>query len=142
MFLIGSITAGLISIGCLFGGIYGIVSQNRKRKGSASVPGIVVGLEKRILSAGSSGVYCPVVEFTDQHGEKHRFESSFGSMPASNKIGDTVRIIYHPSNPNEAEIDSGMSKYLVPGCLFVFTLGSCFFSFAFLGLFLLDRNMK
>lgn len=141
MFIVGSIISGLISIGCLIGGIYAISNQNKSRKNAIYTSGIVVGLEKRIYQAGSSGIYCPVVEFSDNTGEKHRFESSFGTMPASKKVGDTVKIYYNPNNLAEAEIESGISKYFVPGCLFLFTIGSCFFSMTFLGLFILYQNM-
>jgi hypothetical protein len=142
MYIIGSIIAGMISIGCLFGSVYAIVSQMQKRKNSIAASGVVVGLEKSILNAGSSGVYCPVVEFKTNTGETIRFESSFGTMPASNKEGDVVRVQYNPNNPKEAEIESGISKYFVPGCLLLFTFGSCFFSLIFLGLFILTQNIQ
>jgi hypothetical protein len=140
MFIVGSIISGLIGFGCLIGCIVSIYSQSRKRKGSVSAAGFVVGLEKRVFNPGSAGVYCPVVEFSTNTGENIRFESPFGTMPASNKVGDTVKVFYNPNNPKDAEIDSGITKWLTPGCLFLFSLGACFFSIVFLGLFVLMSN--
>jgi len=57
-------------------------------------------------------------------------------MPASNKVGDVVKVFYDPNAPGSAEIDSGISKWLAPGCFFLFSIGSCFFSLLFMGLFL------
>ena len=141
MYIVASILSGMISIGCLLGGAYVIVSQMQKMKNLLAASGVVVGLEKRVFNAGSAGVYCPVVEFTTGAGETVRFESSFGTMPASNKPGDAVKVQYDPNNPKEAEIESGISKYFVPGCLLLFAAGSCFFSLMFVGLFLVTRNI-
>jgi hypothetical protein len=141
LFIIASILSGTVSIGCLIGGACAVFRQLRSRKGSLSAAGKVVGLEKRIFNPGSSGVYCPVVEFTDAFGGTHRFESSFGTMPASNAVGDSVRVYYDPASPAGAEIDSGISKYFIPGCLFLFSAGSCFLSLMFMGLFLVYQNM-
>jgi hypothetical protein len=141
MYILGSIISGLISIGCFIGCVYTLISQMQKRKKNISASGIVVGIEKRIFNAGSSGVYCPIVEFISNAGETIRFRSSFGTMPASNKEGDAVKVLYNPNNPEEAEIETGISRYFVPGCLLLFTVGSCFFSLMFLGLFLLTQNI-
>ena len=140
MFIVGSLFSGLIAIACLVGGIYAIFTQREKRKQGVYTSGSIIGLEKRVLQPGSSGVYCPVVEFSDANGETHHFESAFGTLPASNKVGDTVKIFYNPDHPDEAEIESGISKYFAPGCLLIFAIGACFFSLMFLGLFFLYQH--
>jgi hypothetical protein len=136
LFLLGSLIALLIAGGCLLGCVISILRQTQRRKGSVQTTGIVVGLEKRIFNAESAGVYCPTVEFKTESGETVRFESSFGTMPASNKVGDVVKLFYDPNAPGSAEIDSSISKWLAPGCFFIFSIGSCFFSLLFMGLFL------
>ncbi len=142
MYIVASILSGMISVGCLLGCAYVIISQMRKRKSRIAASGTVVGLEKRVFNPGSAGVYCPVVEFTAITGEAVRFESSFGTMPASNKPGDVVKVQYDPNNPKEAEVETGISKYFVPGCLLLFAMGSCFFSLMFIGLFLITQNIQ
>ena len=140
MYIAGSVIAGLVAVGCLIGSVAAYFSQSRKRRGFISGTGTVVGLEKRIFRAGSAGVYCPVVEFMPGAGETIRFESAFGSNPASQKVGDKVKVVYNPQNPKEAEVDSGLSKWLAPGCLLAFSLGACLFSFIFLGISLITRT--
>lgn len=140
MFLVGSVISGIIALGCLVGCARSLYTQHQERRNSTSVSGIVIGLEKRVFNPGSAGVYCPTIEFTASSGEAIRFESSFGTMPASYKVGDAVTVFYNPSNPKEAEIDSGISKWFVPGCLLLFSIGACFFSVVFLGLFFTLSN--
>jgi hypothetical protein len=140
MFIIAGIMAFLIAGGCFIGCLVAVIRQYQNRKGSLSTSGEVVGLEKRIFNPGSAGVYCPTVEFTTANGAMVRFESSFGTMPASNKVGDHVKVFYRPEKPDAAEIDSGITRWFVPGCLFLFSMGSCFFSALFLGLFIVYSN--
>ena len=139
-FLFGSVIAGLIAVACFIGFLVAVVRQFRRRKGSARAVGTVVGLEKRVFTAGSSGVYCPVVEFTPPGGGTVRFESAFGTMPASNKAGDSVTVLYDPAAPEKAEVDSGISRWFAPACYFVFAAGSCFFSLLFLTLLFVYAN--
>lgn len=135
MYLIGTVIAGLISIGCLIAGIVALQRQRRQRGEAVTTTGVVTGLQKRILNPGSSGVYCPTVEFTALSGERVSFESAFGNMPAGYQVGQTVKVFYDPREPAKAEVDSGLSKWLAPGCFLAFALGGCFFSVMFLVLF-------
>lgn len=140
MFLISSAISCLISIGCLVAGVRALIMQRRQREASTLASGVVVALQKQVLNPGSSGVYCPTIEFTTASGEDVRFESSYGTMPASHKVGQVVRVLYDPKNPNSAEIDSGLSKWLVPGCLMIFAIGAFLFSIMFFGLFFILPN--
>ena len=135
MFLIGSAISFLISIGCLVAGVRALIMQHRQRETSTLTSGVVVALQKQVINPGSSGVYCPTIEFTTTSGETIRFESSYGTMPASHKVGQVVKVLYDPKKPDSAEIDSGLSNWFVPGCLIIFAIGAFFFSIMFLGLF-------
>jgi hypothetical protein len=101
---------------------------------------VVVGLQKQVFNPGTSGIYCPTVEFTTASGERVQFQSSFGTMPASHKVGQTVKVLYDPHKPDAAEIDSGLSNWFVPGCLAAFAIGAFVFSVMFLVLFFLFPN--
>lgn len=137
MFLIGSAILFLISIGCLIAGVRSLMLQRRKRETSTLTSGVVVALQKQVFNAGTSGVYCPTIEFTTASGEIICFESSYGTMPASHKVGQTVNVLYDPKNPNSAEIDSSISNWFASGCLMILALGAFLFSAMSLGLFFL-----
>ncbi len=134
-YLIGSAVACLISIACMAGGVWAIIAKRRQRATYLPGTGTVVALNRRVITPGTNGVYCPTVQFITNSGQPVQFESQFGTMPASHKVGQVVKILYDPNQPDKAEVDSGLSNWLVPGCLLAFTLGSCFFSFMFLGLY-------
>jgi hypothetical protein len=142
MFLIGSALSFLISIGCLVAGVRALVIQRRRREASTLASGVVVALQKQIINPGTSGVYCPTVEFANASGETVRFESAYGSMPASYKVGQTVKVRYDPQKPDAAEIDSGVSNWFAPGCLLAFAVGAFFFSVMFLVLFFITKSLS
>lgn len=72
-----------------------------------SVEGTVIGQDRR-SSSGSA----PIVEFRDQTGKYHRFESNVSSSPPRYAVGDPVTIKYQPDNPSNAAIDDFLSNYL------------------------------
>jgi len=106
------------------------MKQSRESGRRVSATGRVVDLVKRVMKAGSAGVYCPVVEFITPGGETVRFESEFGTMPASHQVGQSVKIRFDATDPQKAEVDSAVSRWLIPGCMIVMGL-------AFLGMGLL-----
>jgi hypothetical protein len=116
----------LIGLGVLISGVVSAMKQSRALSRQISSTGTVVDVVKRVFNPGS-GVYCPVVEFTTAAGQPVRFESQFGTMPASHQVGQTVRVRYQAADPQQAEVDSATSRWLVPGC----TIGM---GLAFLGL--------
>ena len=134
MFLAASTISFLIAIGCAWASVNALITQRRKRAVSTSASGVVVELQKRVFNPGSAGVYCPVVEFRTGSGEVVRFVSSQGTMPATHKVGQTIKVLYHPQEPHTAEIESGLSNWLTPGCLFAAAAFGVFFSVMFLGL--------
>lgn len=137
MFLLGSLFAILIGMACLVGGVKAVLALRKRRAVSVGASGVVVELQKRVFKAGSAGVYCPVVDFATASGETIRVETSQGTMPASHTVGQTVKVVYDPSAPQGAEIESGLSNWLVPGCLFAFGALGLFFGVVFAALHLL-----
>lgn len=107
----------LIGIAVLIGGVVGAVKQSRESARRVAATGTVVDLAKRVINPGSAGVYCPTVDFTTAAGQTVRFESQFGTMPASHQVGQSVAVRYDPNNPQMAEVDSVTSRWLVPGCM-------------------------
>ena len=113
----------LIGVAVLIGGAVTAVKQSRKAARSIAVTGTVVDLVRRVFNAGSAGVYCPVVEFTTASGQAVRFESEFGTMPASHRVGQSIAVRYDTADPQKAEVDSATSRWLVPGCMVGMGLG-------------------
>lgn len=113
----------LIGLAILIGGAVSAVKQSRESARRVGATGTVVDLVKRVFNPGSAGVYCPVVEFTTAAGQAVRFESKFGTMPATHQVGQTVAVLYEVADPQKAEVDSATSRWLVPGCMMGMGLG-------------------
>jgi hypothetical protein len=116
----------IIGLAVLISGIVGAVKQKRKSRRGVVATGTVINLVKKIFNPGSAGVYCPVVRFTTSTGERVEFESGFGTMPASHRVGQTIAVRYDPGTPRSAEVDSATANWFVPGCTIV--MGFLFFA--------------
>ena len=128
LLLVGLLFA-LIGAAVLIGGIVAAVKQTRKSARGVEATGTVVDLVTRAFNPGSAGVYCPVVEFITASGQPIRFESQFGTMPASHRAGQSIAVRYDPAEPQKAEVDSATANWFVPGCTVAMGL-----AFLFLGL--------
>ena len=115
LLLVGVLFA-LIGIAVLISGAVAAVKQVRKSGRGVKANGTVVELVKRVFNPGSAGVYCPVVDFSTATGQLVRFESDFGTMPASHQVGQPVAVRYDPTDPQKAEVDSATANWFVPGC--------------------------
>jgi hypothetical protein len=126
MFLVMSFCSGFAAVGLLVGAVWSYFKQKRQMESRVPATGTVVELVHRSTTAGRSGIFCPVVEFSVPSGEQVRFTSDFGSRPASHKVGQTVNVRYDPVEPQKAEIESGMTTWLVPLILvFMGTIACC-----------------
>ncbi len=116
----------LIGLAVLISGIIAAVKQKGKIARGVPATGTVVDLVRKIFNPGSAGVYCPVVQFTTGAGQLIKFESGFGTMPASHRVGQTIAVRYDPTNPQSAEVDSASGNWFVPGC--TIAMGLLFFA--------------
>ena len=116
----------LIGVAVLIGGVVAAVKQSRESANAAVATGTVVDLVSRVISPGTGGVYCPVIEFSTAAGQPVRFESEFGTMPASHRVGQTIAVRYGLANPQSAEVDSATANWFVPGC--TIAMGLLFFA--------------
>ena len=138
-FLLVGLLFVLIGVAVLIGGIVAAVKQARKSARGVAAKGTVVDLVRRVFNPGSAGVYCPVIDFATVTGQRVRFESQFGTMPASHRVGQTVVVRYDPADPQKAEVDSATANWFVPGCtiamgLLFFAMGLVFVVIGILGL--------
>lgn len=98
--------------------IYGIVALLKKREQNAnSLPatGVVTAFATQMGRRGY--LYFPQVEFRLAAGQIIRFQSSVGTSPPAYGVGQQVKVLYSAHNPQEAEIDSVTSMWLLPGCM-------------------------
>ena len=140
MFLFMGLTAGLLALGFLVGAPWAYFSQQHKMKSRLAAVGTVVELTSRITASGRANMICPVVEFTAPSGEKIRFTSEFGSLPARHQIGQSVNVRYDSVDPQKAEIESTMNLWLVPLILVFMGIIACCLSVAFLGAYKLGAS--
>lgn len=135
MFLIMGLCFGVSSFALLGGAVWAYVSQQRKTESRVTAVGSVVELVSRVTASGRSSMYCPVVEFTASSGEKIRFTSEFGTLPASHKIGQSVTVRYDAIEPQKAEIESTMNRWLGPLVYVFMGVIACCMSVAFLAFY-------
>jgi len=135
MFLFMSLCLGLAAFGLLGGAIWAYLKQQRTMQGRVTATGTVVELAQKSTTSAHGYIICPVVEFDLPSGEKVNFTSEFGSFPASNKVGDQVKVRYDVTDPQKAEVDSTMSVWLVPAILVFMGLIACCLTVAFLAFY-------
>lgn len=78
--------------------------------------GKVVRLVER-PGSDSGTVFYPVYAFRDSGGQEREIYSSTGSFPPSHSVGDTVTLLYHPEQPNDAKPDDFFSLWGLPAIL-------------------------
>jgi hypothetical protein len=110
----------LIGLGILVSGIFSVFKVRRQIRGSAKTRGKVTGFGSKMGQSGQ--IFCPQVEFVIPNGQTIRFQSAVGTQPPSYRIGQQVQVIYQISNPPQAEIDSAMTLWFVPGCMLLMGL--------------------
>ena len=130
----------IFAIAGLIMGFFGWRSYNTTRiflNGAEHARGSVVDLVARQSTdsdGNSSTMYYPVVEFTTADGQAIRYQSSTGSNPAAQHVGDSVDMVYAPGDPQNARINSFTDLWLMPlillgfGALFALVGVGAFFN--------------
>lgn len=97
---------------CVWGVYAGYTSWRLDQEGETAT-GIVVRLEESNTSEGGCCVYSPVIEF-DANGQTYSFEGDNASYPPDYAVGEEVSVLYHPGNPNTAQINKWTERWLFP----------------------------
>lgn len=103
---------------------------------AVKAPGTVVELVESQANNGRS--YRPVVQFSNQNGQRVTFESSSGSNPPSYSKGQSVEVFYRPEAPQDAELNDFFSLWGPPALSG--TMGAVFFAIG--GGFILTRTLR
>jgi uncharacterized protein DUF3592 len=106
-----AVLAFLLGLGML-GAAYLAIATRRDVATAARADGTVIELiESRDADSQS---FHPRVRFITAKGESVEFTSSVGSNPAGFDIGEHVTVLYDPSDPQGARIDSFVQLWFVP----------------------------
>ncbi|HEY0289381.1 MAG TPA: DUF3592 domain-containing protein [Pseudomonas sp.] len=92
--------------------------------------------ELAVDQSGGSLVYKPVIQFETHDGQLVEFTSSVGSFPASHSVGERVEVVYMPSNPDSAKVNSFFELWVGGALCFVAGISICGF------MFWLERSAK
>ncbi|MBK8781990.1 MAG: DUF3592 domain-containing protein [Anaerolineales bacterium] len=97
---------------CLWGAYAASVSWKLQSTGEVTT-GTVTRLEESKTSEGYCCLYTPVVEF-QANGQTYSVENGSASDSVDYTVGSDVQIRYDPANPNTAQIDNVMERWLFP----------------------------
>jgi len=103
IYIIPFIAVGLFIIGF---GIFSYLRSNLILENGVHTIGKVTQVF-RDIHAKRPDYYFPIIDFQNEEKKNYSFKSDVGyTSPGEYQVGQTVSIIYNPSNPTEAKIDS------------------------------------
>ncbi|HSL43171.1 MAG TPA: DUF3592 domain-containing protein [Anaerolineales bacterium] len=97
---------------CLWGAYAAYTGWQLQTKG-VTTTGTVVRLDERSSGDGGCCTYVPVVDFQVQD-RIYTFEGDNASYPPAYAVGEQVEVRYDPNNPNSAQIDSLLERWIFP----------------------------
>jgi hypothetical protein len=97
---------------CLWGAYAASVSWRLQSAGVLTT-GTVARLEESETSEGYCCVYSPVVEF-EANGRTYSFEKGNADNTSDYQVGEEVSVLYNPSDPNTAQINTFSDRWLFP----------------------------
>ena len=125
----------LVGLAILIGSIVVFLKKRRETANSVMAVGVVTG---HVREAGRRGwLYYPVVQFETATRQVVSFQSSFGTSWHRQATGQRVDVLYRPEEPQKAEINSTLSLWFVPGCMFVMGLAFLLLGLSMAALFIL-----
>lgn len=97
---------------CLWGAYAGYISWKLEQEG-VTTTGTVVRLEESDSAEGGCCVYSPVIEFTAD-GQTYSFDGDTATDPPAYEVGEEVSVLYHPDEPETAQINKWSERWLFP----------------------------
>jgi len=113
----------VVGAGMIIGAVFMVISTNKFLDGAIIVNGEVMDLVESYSE--DSTTYAPVVAYRTETGDVFSFKSNTSSNPPSYSIGEQIEVLYSPSDPRSARINSFFSLW--GGSVIVGILGSVFF---------------
>ncbi|MFO0895907.1 MAG: DUF3592 domain-containing protein [Pirellulales bacterium] len=111
----------LVGLGflCVAIGVRQLVRQVSFGRAAVATRGTVVSLRAADPHSSEHPTYYPTVEFRIDDGRSIRFEDRVATNPHP-QLGDAVSVLYRPSEPQDARIDSLVRRWLIPTALIPF----------------------
>lgn len=109
--LVGTILFVVGSCFLVIGLVLGLVTSNFIDH-SVQTRATVISLQA--LKSNDGETFAPVFEFADANGREHTITSHSSSNPAGFSVGETVRILYSPGDPEDARIDTLWQLWGIP----------------------------
>jgi len=119
---LSSYVFALVGVAMLIGALFWWMNIHTFLADASRTQGTVIALRAR--HSNNDTTYSPVVAFQLQT-QRIEFDSASGSNPPHYQVGETVPVVYPPSNPYQAKIDSFFSLW--GGAVILAGLGSLFF---------------
>lgn len=111
---------------CLVGSVYWFINSVHLVTTSQWATGRVTRVITRHWRRSRDSFY-PVFVFTDGKGIRHTVRSATGSRPASQRVGDTVTVLYTPGDEQHARIYSMLGVWIGPFVVLFFGIAhTCF----------------
>jgi len=78
--------------------------------------GVIVGIDQQLRFVGQRKhiYYHPVIEFETSEGHRHVLTYGGGSTVNRRKVGDPIEVLYDPSAPDGATVNSFMGTWAGP----------------------------
>ncbi len=103
-------------------GVREFVTTQRFLAKASAADGVVVKVDKVVDHqwTGSGDrqryeevtLYYPVVRFVTASGQVVQYTDDLGEDPPAYQVGDSVRVLYDPANPQKARLDTSLSRWL------------------------------
>lgn len=112
--LLVGVIFGLIGIAMLAGGAYARYTTAQEIRTFLPADGVVVGNISSRSGRNNSLSYAAQVRFTAQDGSTVTFKEGFSANPPAHQVGDKVKVLYDPSNYQNARVDDFMNGWFLP----------------------------
>ena len=105
---------GVIGIAMLAGGAYTRNTTAQEIRAFLPAEGVVTANIGSRSGRNNSTTYAAQVRFTTKDGSTVTFQEGFSSNPAAHQVGDKVKVLYDPSNYQNARVDDFMNTWFLP----------------------------
>lgn len=104
----------LLIVGVVLACITVIVERHQEKvfAGAVHTTGTIVALLPR-GGSGNAATYAPIVRYRTKDGVSIDFTASLAAHRSAHRVGDRVPVVYTPLNPQQADIDSWTSRWLL-----------------------------
>lgn len=116
---------------CLWG-VYAAYTSWTLQNEGVTTTGTVVRFNEQSDAEGGCCTYVPVIDFK-VNDQIYTFEGDNASYPPAYEVGEQVNILYDPTNPNTAQIDSLFERWAFP----VIIIPAMIFTAAILNFFMI-----